>query len=755
MKKSLKLASLSTLAVLGVASLAACGDKPAPTTSGSTPESSSEAAQFNTKAQGQIDISINNNSNKKKSGVTYQGNARALKYADITLTEGDVLPTWQCFAQKLAGLSGNSVTIKGANDFSKDSYKKDFDDLYLGSQGFTYGSDKIDLVMGDASYFNKSIEAGKLEPISKHLNDMPNFKRWIKNNEDIYNSMKYTDGEVYFTPYFDGLNSIEKMQLFNVAYVEKLLDSADTAAYDTDSTLTTKYAAQVTDGDQQLSVVGADGKLKTITAHYSTANNPVAKQAGTKNGAELVAALKEALRAEYKEALADGTYSKLSEIFTGAKACYNTDDLIALLRCVKTNPKFLTGDQTMTSDKMGPIAPRSAENKRTIDLTGLISWWGFRGMDSENSKFYIDQEGNLIDARTQDNTYTGLNYLHQLYEEGLFVTNFTSAPNGKALGSDEWRSKGIKDGTSFMIYDYNATSSPFNDDVASDSKGAMQPVLPPVVKWSAGKDLKYQATVDGEVTNLKDKYFHFSESNRALKSGGWCIPASSDNKDSAIALMDYLFSEEGAYIQDFGPDSGKFWTLADAKTATGAAKEIATINGGKSPIIAKAVLDDIANNTEGLDWNNYYRCLVGSTQGIGHVREDSLDYQVTVSAKSQAGLSNIKTAISAGAMILAQTSVNAQTNHWFMSVPQTINLTKDELATINGDGSCEKMKKVWASDDKNIICPAINWIIKGAEAVNTDALGFSSYSAFKGIFKEVDGVYRKAYQTSAQTNDLI
>ena len=77
--------------------------------------------------------------------------------------------------------------------------------------------------------------------------------------------------------------------------------------------------------------------------------------------------------AEYKEALEDGTYSKLSEIFTGAKACYNTDDLIALLRCVKANPKFLTGDQTMTSDKMGPIAPRSAENKRTIDLTGLIS----------------------------------------------------------------------------------------------------------------------------------------------------------------------------------------------------------------------------------------------------------------------------------------------------------------------------------------------------------------------------------------------
>ena len=119
-----------------------------------------------------------------------------------------------------------------------------------------------------------------------------------------------------------------------------------------------------------------------------------------------------------------------------------------------------------------------------------------------------------------------------------------------------------------MIYDYNATSSPFNNDVAKDSKGAMQPVLPPVVKWSAGKDLKYQATVNGEVVNLKDKYFHFSESNRALKSGGWCIPASSDNKDSAIALMDYLFSEEGAYIQDFGPDGGKFWTLADAKTAT-------------------------------------------------------------------------------------------------------------------------------------------------------------------------------------------
>lgn len=747
MKKSLKIAGVSALAVLGLASLAACGETK---TTSQTIDTRNSA-----KAAGVLDISVNNNSSSKKSGVTYQGSARTVGYADISLKDGDVLPTWKCFAEKLQTFNReqdevktSSVEIKGANDFSQKSYKEDFDNIYLGNAGFTYNNANIDLVMGDGTYFNKAITNELLEPISKHLNVMPHFAQWVENNPAIWKSMKYTDGEVYFTPYFDGLNSIEKMQLFNVEYVAKLLDKD--GEYDTNAAraVTSVYTATVTDGDQVLDVVGNDGKKTSFTAHFSTANNPVAKQAGTKNGAELVAALKEGLRAEYKDAFDKGIYTKLSEVFTGEKACYNTDDLIALLRACKANPVYLTGED----QEMRPIAPRSAEDKRTIDLTCLISLWGYRGMDSENGKLYIDATGTLQDARTQEGTYQGLNYLHQLYEEGLFVTNYTSDPSGAASGKGEWRKKGIETGTTVMLYDYNATSSPFNKDAVgnSTSKSNLQPILPPVVKWSADKDLNYQATENGTITNLKGRYFHFSESNRALKSGGWAVPASSDNKESAYALMDYLFTKEGAYIQDFGPDNGKYWSLATSSDSDAKKAAIATVNGGESPIITEGLMDDILHNAEGLDWNNYMRCIVGSTQGIGHTREDSLDYQVTVSESSQNGLSNIKKAISAGAMILAQTGVNEGSSKFFMSVPQTINLTPGQLADQKTSDAANKMTTIWDSSKKG--CPIVSWIINGSSTISAQ---YSTYEAFKTSWNDVDFVSIKSYRTQCISLDLI
>ncbi len=156
MKKSLKIAGVSALAVLGLASLAACGETK---TTSQTIDTRNSA-----KAAGVLDISINNNSSSKKSGVTYQGSARTVGYADISLKDGDVLPTWKCFAEKLQTFNReqdevktSSVEIKGANDFSQKSYKEDFDNIYLGNAGFTYNNANIDLVMGDGTYFNKAI----------------------------------------------------------------------------------------------------------------------------------------------------------------------------------------------------------------------------------------------------------------------------------------------------------------------------------------------------------------------------------------------------------------------------------------------------------------------------------------------------------------------------------------------------------------------------------------------------------------------
>ncbi len=753
MKKTIKLAGISALAVLGVASLASCG--------GSNNDDTTSAS---TKLAigGQLDISLNYQVKKVgQTGLSYNGEGtRALKYANITLSSGDMLPTWTCLEGKLntvySSEKTSTITFKDGNPYDQTDYKKDFTQHWV--NGFTDKSgNKLDLVMGGGTYYTQYANDGKLLAIDEHLDQMPNFKAWVEQNEDIWNSMKHTDGHVYFTPYFDGLNSIEKMLLMNTKYVEKLLDGTIDSEDATVTLADTSYDVYVKETEKQKLTVSVDGKAKTITADFSEANNAVYKQnhLDQKNGKTLVEALKAALIAEYGSAIAesaggsakgnDVVYNKLSEIFTGEKACYNTDDLVALLRCVKTCPKTLTGDVSTT---MNPISPRTAENKRTIDLVSLISLWGLKGNDSENGKLYYDVNGELKDGRTTEDTYNvGLENLHKLYQEGLFVQNFTTDPGKKEMGSTEWRSTNIKNGTGFLYYDYNGTTSPFNDDVAADSKGFAQPILAPVVKWQAdsSKTLNYK----GE--NLAGKYFRYSEANRALKDGGWCIPATSDNPGTALALMDYLFSTDGARIQDYGPDNEAYWDLKNSTDAGISAndKAICDINGGSSPIINSKMLEDIKGNGEGVTWNDYYRAFIGSTQGIGHIREDSLDYQTTYSDKSRAGLSNIQTAIKSGAMILAQTTISSDTSKFFVSVPQTIAISSDDTSKINSSTENTKLKEVWDSSSSDVICPAINWILIGDQAI-TSTQKYASKDQMIGTFNTIDSVFLEAYSKGAK-----
>ena len=720
MKKTLKVASLVALAGLGVASLGSCGKK---------------TTVAPAKASGDIDVSILYKGTVK-SGVSYQGDNKTLVTGDA-LNKNELTPTWKCFGEKLTAKYGERVAIRDANDYSSKEFKDDWKNY--GTKGYKFGENMIDLVMGDSKVFTTAANASQLQSIDEYLDKMPSFNEWKKGHEAIWNSMVHTDGKHYFTPYFDGLDEIEEMQIMNTKYVQKLLDSAE--GYDTEKVLTSAYQPTVKETAAQEVTVGTGtsaqiGK-KTVSVKITAANNPVAKQNAleTKNGAELVKALKEALIAEYGDNLAKSAggkaednvavWKKLSDLFTGVSATYTVDDMVALLRCVKTNPKFLTGN---AAAEMSPIVPRTAENKRTIKLDSLIAWWGHKGMDSENSKLYFDEAGELQDARTQKGTYDGLDELHKLYQEGLFAKNFVQDSKGTNMGKTEYRSALMQNGTAFMLYDYNATSSLYNQDVAkaegSNPDFNYQPVLAPIVKWTE-KDLQFKGT------NLKGKYFRFSESNRSLKSGGWAIPSTSDNKESAIALMDYLFSTEGARIQDFGPDNGKYWQLG-------------TLPGfGEVPVIDSKLLNDVNTNGK-YTWNDYYRIYIGSTQGIGHIRSGALDYQVTLGDSAKAGIANVKAAINEDIEILAKTSVANNTSKFFLSVPTNIPLNANQEADAN-DPSVTPFTTLWASDSTDAICPACNYIIVGESALNVTN-GFQSKQALIAGSKDCDYHYLRNYR---------
>ncbi len=771
MKKNLKVALLSTLAVAGVATIASCSKPATTSTTGSQPASQPTSQPTSTSRYdgkgATLRVAIDYQSGSKVSGVSYQmKDSVTLAYGDNTVLTKDVtLPTWKAFGSKL------NLDIKDGQDYSKemkDIWQQYDSDGYKDANG-----NLLDLVMGDSKTYNTAIANNKLEAISDHINEMPNFKRWTEENASIYSSMRATDGKVYYTPYFDGLDDIEKMNLMNIDYIEKLLDS-DENQLSTDKTPSSKqaFAYQPTVADQASAkvTISYKGGRTNFNANFSADNNAVKKQneLDVKNGKTLVQALKAALKAEYAAALpqslggtasaADAKFTKLSEIFTSESACYNVDDLVALLRAVKYNSTFLTGDATKN---ITPVVPRTAQNNRTYQIAEMAAWWGVRGLSGENGKLYFDTNEELQDACGQVKTYTVLEYLNTLYNEGLIQENLYTN-GGSDMSSTEFRKAGIQNGTVFMVYDYNATTTQYNKDVVSANKINLTAVLPPVQNWTGTKKLDYH-TEDSAKGWSVDGYVHFTEDNRALKSGGWAIPKTSQNKASALALMDYLFSEEGARIQDYGPDS-TYAANATVSIKDSKSKEVvktfnvkagdrvywnvpngSVIQGGEDcPVISDVI--KAAVQYSGYTWNDYYRIFIGSTQGIGHVRSSGLDYQCTFSQQGRDGLNKLETAIANGSFLLACTTFEDDTNKFFNSVPSQINIDATTQTQLDKDTVVKTVNNFWNNGQSKVVWTGARFICGGWTESNVVAV-VTSKDAYLSSLSTYNEVYVTAYRT--------
>ncbi len=745
MKKQLKVGLLSTLALLGVASVASCGgnNDPSSSTGGSSTPSSSTPSSSSVVKTGKLNVAVNYS---QQSGISYQGaDAVTLEYGEnINLTKGKVLPTWECIGDKLG------VEITDGADYSKS--QKDNWTQYV-SEGFkdANGND-INLVMGTQTLYDTAIASGKLVAISDYLNQMPNFKKWTQQNRSIYSTMKSTDGKVYYTPYFDGLDDIEKMNLMNTAWIEKLLDGTDAA--DTNTPLTSYYEPTVA-AEKDAEVIVYDGTArKTIKVTYSNDTNAIAKQnaLSTKNGQTLLAALKGSLIAQYGDyistsvnggkASSGAIYNKLSEIFTSEKACYNVDDLVALIRCVKTNPGLLTGDATKT---INPIVPRGSKTSRQYTIGEIAAWWGVRGMSGENGNLYFDLEGKIKDARTNTATYDALTNIHKIYQEQLIYQGFASSSDNNT--EDKYRKDGMYAGTVFMLYEYNSSTCQFNSDSDTNNKSGLnlQAVLPPVAKWAGEKTVKLSGT---EYSG----YFHFSEDNRSLKTGGWAIPSSTTGETltNALKLMDYMFSDEGALIQDFGPDT-KYTTTTSAHkegeyvywTPYAESSEKLVLAGVEQPEITQAIKDAII--ASGLGWNNYYRKFVGSTQGIGHVRHAGLDYECLFSAKGRAGLQMLSNAMSDGVFCVVKTTFSDETSLFCNSMLTGIPVSAGVVSVYESDTAYKMMTDFWNNSKSKVVWTGAYVIMDGWDASTVTAVITSK----DNLYSQFDQ-YNKVYTTELQ-----
>lgn len=628
MKKKVLFAGVAALSVVALAS---CGSKspsrpPIKVPDASNVEVPTVDSYDTTKYYTGKDIKMYLNY-KGKSGVSYTGKESKLGTSFTnpidkqTYTPKALLPMWKQVQTNLECTITDAVWNLGEYVQTDDKAMYTYLTTTVTPDDFKKG---IDVMMTTTTYAPQYASKGLLVDLSNYLNVMPNLHKFLQEHPSVYSELIDADGKMYIAPYFDGIDTIEKMFIFNTEIVQTLLDGDEN--YDTTPAKETKYEPFIDTSKDYTVLISDNGTKKDLKVRKS--KNPIERQneLTTKNGKTYVEALKAYIDEAYMKS---NEYKKRSDVFISEKACYTTDDMIALMRCVVNNSQLLTG----APNKAQGIVPRGDKKSRVKSILQFAQIWGVRGLTAEKDYLYYNNEGKLLDARTTKETYDALTKLNQLYEEGLILDGF-DAESKKADTTYHGYLNGSM-GVTLMMYDYNATQAVNNklDEATgigvSDSKyNGIMPVLPPVTYWE-----------DNYVDN--DHYYtRYSEDGRAFKAAGSVVINSGDENriKAACQVVDYFFGEEGSKLQDYGTSQ-----YYDGEI---------TIAGTKYPAIKKEVLSAISDSK--LGWNDWMRGVIGNTQGMGHVRTDGLDYQVTHKS-GQIGLNNVLSAIKSGAVTVATT----------------------------------------------------------------------------------------------------
>ncbi len=454
--------------------------------------------------------------------------AKEEAYAGLSITladgntymAGDLKPTWVEVQNRL-GMTFTSV-------YQGNSAAKEFD----------YWKEKlneVDMVSGTAAKLNEFGETGSVVNIADYLDLMPNFKAYLDANPIVRLSItgNVDTGAIYFSPYFDGVNDIERMPLMRTDWVVALLDGE--GEFEAEACNNTKPAAyepyMPTSGKIDIDVVTLDGSsVETITKDYDAAGNIVQlmNDAGTMSGVDAVNMLRKYIDEAY-----NGYYgTERSNLFVGQNAAWDADELVALLRCVVANPQTLNG----TDSVQGLFTREDANNQRRVDMFRFCgTLFGIRGLESRQDYLYVGADGELHDCRMEAETYEALLRMNAMVKEGLISEAFVKS-------QDEKTKNYLENDNGFMHYDYNQTQTIYNEQgvLDADAGEKYMAVMVPVARWFDG-------------SNADGVYMRFTESWRSVKTDGWGISAAGveGNQDklyAALKLIDFAYSPEGTIL---------------------------------------------------------------------------------------------------------------------------------------------------------------------------------------------------------------
>ena len=643
MKKAKILSLILALAMIFSVCLTSCFKKPQPDSN-----ENDEPKVFDLEyAEGTV-LRMATGYNSVETGLSFHANVFPSGQSSLTLADGktynvgDLKPTW--------------VEVENV-------LKVEFDDKYTGKNAtneFNYWQERlneVDMVSGTAALLTENGVAGKLVDISKYLDHMPNFKAYLDANPIVRLSITgdTETGAIYFSPYFDGVNDIERMPLMRTDWVEKLLngegDFTAEASKNLEAAAYTPYMP--TTGSVTVDVVKADGSgVEKVTKNYTAAGNIIANMnaalaAGTVDGVAAVNMLRDYIDAAY-----GGYYgTNRADLFIGQNAAWDADELVALLRCVVANPQTLNG----TDKVQGLFSREDNNNQRKVDVFRFAgTLFGVRGLESRQDYLYVGTDGLLHDARQEKDTYEAIERMNAMVKEGLISTAFVK---NESVKSDQY----LQDDSGFMHYDYNQTQTLYNESKLQDGEKYMA-VLVPVARWFDGSD-------------PNGVYMRFTESWRSVKTDGWGISAAGVANDTnklhaALALIDYAYSEKGMILMSYGPD-------AFIKTDANGDYVTFNFNGQQMPVIADATYEELWSLAGG-NYTNYARKYLGST--LSCAKSQAFEYQCT-HAVGKEGAGRISTAIALG--VIKHPELAITENPWYISIPTVLPNTTDENAKIN------------------------------------------------------------------------
>ena len=273
---------------------------------------------------------------------------------------------------------------------------------------------------------------GKFVNLSERMEAgyLPNFKAYLEENPDVKTAITAYDGNIYHVPYIAEIGQIGRSFVIRESWVTSLLD-AENAGYDTSDFTVYYQGFYVGDnkrtGENGGTVTPKEGVeiVKKTDASIIELQNALE----VKNGETLTNALIQYIDENYD-------YDKPSELYLGEKAAYDIDELIALMRCIKANPHYLTDGK---ADVVWPMFTRqSSEREELLRLGTYFDGVKVHGSDSYQARWYIDADGVVQYTYAQESVYDVLCYLSDMEAEGLIYSDCYDLSNKTNHRSALW-----------------------------------------------------------------------------------------------------------------------------------------------------------------------------------------------------------------------------------------------------------------------------------------------------------------------------